>query len=790
MSDSASDPPLSSGFSLARRLRRTPGRRLPFDDRLRYGLLWLLFFWLLLVVLLPLFSVVKRAVFVELPVRIEEPTAAEIKEDNFRGQISIAGRSVMLISENRRPYLYIDNQAVSVLRERAEGPGIEVEISGERLRRVACKEVAATSTLRSRLQIAPLVVELSDSGRWLVDGRPLPAGDQVMLVERFIGLLNFFDYFGFVKLSQWRIIILLSGLGIGFTLLLRLLLYVPALRPPLSRQDFLLLAVVIILLAQLLAGWDYLEAHLQDSGLAQSVWNSLRVALTTTAFAVSLAFFYAYGIQRTCMRGKSFYRLAAMLPLFAPTMLYGLSLVYLFGNKGVVTTGFFEKLPQLGFNIGLYGFKGIVIAETAYTFPAAFMILLTALANTDARYYEAAQSLGAGSWRIFRTVTLPSIKYGLLSSVFVCFTLSFTDFGAPKVVGGQFNVLAVDIYKQVIGQQNFSMGATVSVILLLPTLLAFIADRLLQRRASAGVSSQSRLLEPKPRAWRDQSFFWGNALIAGFIVLMVFMAGLASLVRLWPYSFTNPVSGASLWTLKHYAFAGVGGGGYQAFFNSVRIAFLTAVFGTVITFVGAYLVDKGSGAVGLRRLNYLLSVIPLALPGLVIGIAYIFFFNCPGFALPLVSWRLPNPFVFLYGSAALIVICNIVHFYTVSFLTATTALRQLDREFEEVSAALAVPFYKTFYRVTLPVCLPAMLEIAAYYFISSMATVSAVIFLYTSDLPLASVAVVNMDDAGDTAAAAAMCMLIVITNIVLRGALEGVAGRLRRRTQAWRRRRA
>ena len=190
----------------------------------------------------------------------------------------------------------------------------------------------------------------------------------------------------------------------------------------------------------------------------------------------------------------------------------------------------------------------------------------------------------------------------------------------------------------------------------------------------------------------------------------------------------------------------------------------------------------------LRRIAYFLSIIPLALPGLVIGIAYIFFFNKTHFQLPLTGIEFSNPFNFLYGTMAILVICNIFHFYTVSFLTATTAIRQLDKEFESVAESMAVPFYKTFLRVTVPVCFPAILEIAVFYFVSSMATVSAVIFLYSSDTPLASVAVINMDDAGDTAPAAAMCMLIVFANVVVRSFAELVTRRFKRKTQGWRER--
>ena len=316
--------------------------------------------------------------------------------------------------------------------------------------------------------------------------------------------------------------------------------------------------------------------------------------------------------------------------------------------------------------------------------------------------------------------------------------------------------------------------------------MAFIADRIVQRRATAIVTARSVPYSPKTNNVRDTIFGTICTLIAIFILVMVFMAGVASLVKIWPYAFTNPERYPQLWTLSHYAFDDVGGGGYRAFWNSIEMAALTALCGTFITFTSAYLIDKTRGAVWLRRSAYFLSIVPLALPGLVIGIAYIFFFNKPHFNIPFTGFQLANPLHFLYGTMAILIICNIIHFYTVSFLTATTAIRQLDKEFESVAESMAVPFYKTFFRVTVPVCFPAILEIAVFYFVSSMATVSAVIFLYTSDNPLASVAVITMDDAGDTAPAAAMCMLIVLVNVVVRGVAELVSRRFKKKTQGWR----
>jgi iron(III) transport system permease protein len=513
--------------------------------------------------------------------------------------------------------------------------------------------------------------------------------------------------------------------------------------------------------------------YFNTPSLSRSLTNSLFVSVMTTVIAVVLGFLFAYALTRTCIPAKGFFKGLAMMPLFAPTLLNGIVLVYLFGRKGLITLGFFGALP--GIDIGVYGPVGIIMSEVLFTFPQAMLILSIALNLTDARLYEASDSLGAGKVRTFFCVTLPSVKYGFLSAVFVCFILAFTDFGAPKVVGGSYNILATDIYKQVIGQQNFVMGAVVSVVLLIPTVIAFIIDRIIQRKQVAMIAAKSVPLVPEPHKTRDGVYLTYCCLIAAAIIGFYSTALFASLVKVWPYQLE-----LGLW---HYHFKGTGGGGYAAFFNSIRMSFYSAVLGTGITFFSAYLIEKSHQMQTLRQAAYFLSILPLALPGLVIGLAYIFFFNATGWTL----WGVfvPNPFNFIYATMAILVASNIVHFYTVGFLTATTALKQLDAEFETVSESMGVPFYRTFMRVTVPVCLPAILEIGMYFFVNSMATVSAVIFLYSADIPLASVAVANMDDAGDIAPACAMSVLIVLTNIVVRFIYGILTRGIKRRSQAW-----
>ena len=517
---------------------------------------------------------------------------------------------------------------------------------------------------------------------------------------------------------------------------------------------------------------NYIE-YFSSPNLSGSIGNSVFVALFTTLVSVSTGFAFAYALTRTCLPGKGLFKGIAMMPLFAPTLLNGIALIYLFGRKGLITKGFFGALP--GIKLPLYGPVGIIISEVMYTFPQAMLILSIALSITDARLYEAARSLGAGPVRIFFTVTLPSIKYGLLSAVFVCFVLAFTDFGAPKVVGGNFNILATDIYKQVIGQQNFVMGAVVSVVLLIPTVIAFIVDRIIQGKQAAIIAAKSVPLVPVPNRLADSAALAFCGITVLLILSFYATALFASLVKVWPYDLTLG--------FRHYHFTGTGGGGYNAFFNSIRMSLYSAALGTVITFSSAYLIEKIRIMKPVRQAAYFLSILPLALPGLVIGLSYIFFFNAGGWTV--LGLAVPNPLNFLYATMGILVLSNIVHFYTVSFLSATTALKQLDIEFEQVSDSMGVPFYKTFFRTTVPVCLPAVLEIAIYYFVNSMATVSAVIFLYSADLPLASVAIANMDDAGDIAPACAMSVLVVATNILVRLIFSLITGKLKGRSQAW-----
>ncbi len=503
------------------------------------------------------------------------------------------------------------------------------------------------------------------------------------------------------------------------------------------------------------------KEYFHTPALMVAIWNSIGVSLTTMVISVTLAFMFAYGLSRTKMKLKGIYRYIVMIPLFIPTMVHGMSLIYLFGKMGIMT--------RLGIPVDMSGRTSIIIAEVIYTFPQAFMILSVALSQADNRMYEAASVMGANPIRTFFGVTLPSVKYGIISACTTAFTLCFTDFGAPQVVGGRFLVLSTSIYKQVVGQQNMVMGAVVGVILTIPAVVAFIIDRISQSKSGDdGISSKAVAYQIKKNKPKDIFYQIYCTLISLLILTMLGAVVMAALSKRWPYELSL--------TLEHFNFGTkLLGGGIASFFTSIKLSFLTAVFGTAIVFIIAYLIQKSSSMRGIRKVSHFLAMVPMALPGMVVGLAYIMFFNKPFFDIA--GFRFDNSFTVLYQTLTLMVIANIIHMFSVTYVTATTALKKLDKEYENVSDSMNIPFYRVFLHVTVPMSLPAILEIAVYYFVNSMVTVSAIVFLYTAQNRPAAMAILSMDDNGDYAAAAAMAVVILLCNIAVRVIYELVLKR-------------
>ena len=502
-------------------------------------------------------------------------------------------------------------------------------------------------------------------------------------------------------------------------------------------------------------------AYAQMPGVGQSLFNSLWLSALSSTLCVALAYGYAYGVMRTCMPLAKLFRAMALVPLLAPSLLMAISLIYLFGAQGL--------LKELLMGGTAYGPFGIIVGSVLWTFPHALMILCTTLASGDARLYEAAATLGAGRWRSFCQVTLPASRYGLMIAWIVVFVLVVTDFGVPKVIGGNTQMLATDIYKQVIGQQNLSMGAVVAMLLLVPAGLAFAAERHLRAKQAATMAVRAVPLQPQPYAPLDRALLAYCSLIALVLLAVLGTAMLASLVTFWPYNLSL--------SFKHYQFDMMDGGGWASYGNSLTMAAATAVIGALLSFVSAYLVAKPTGWVRARQWLHAVATLPMAVPGLALGLGYILFFN-----------HASNPLQFVYGSLGILVLCTVAHFFSVAHITQLTALQQLDAEYERVADSMGLPFWTLLWRVHLPVCLPAVMQVAGYFFVNAMTTVSAVVFLYSPETTLASVAVLAMDDAGDIAPAAAMATLIFATAAAGRLLIALLDAWLQRRTQHWRQR--
>ncbi|MEZ8645307.1 putative 2-aminoethylphosphonate ABC transporter permease subunit [Vibrio cyclitrophicus] len=508
-------------------------------------------------------------------------------------------------------------------------------------------------------------------------------------------------------------------------------------------------------------GLQNFATYFASQSLWQSVGNTFTLGLLVTVVVGVLAFGYAYALTRSCMPFKGLFQVLGSAPILAPSLLPAISLIFLFGNQGIAK-------EVLGGN-SVYGLIGISLGLIFWTFPHALMILTTSLRTSDARLYEAARALNTSSLKTFFMVTLPTAKYGLISTLIVVFTLVVCDFGVPKVIGGSYNVLSTDIFKQVVGQQNFSMGAVTSILLLLPALLAFSVDRWVQKKQKSLFDTRSVAYQPEPSSLRDGLCFLYCTIISAAVVIVLGMAIYGSMVTFWPWNKTL--------TLNNYNFAEMSTYGWTPFFNSLTLGAWTAIIGTVLIFLGAYCIEKGRAFGPVRQAMQMLSVVPMAVPGMVLGLGYIFYFN-----------DLSNPLNFLYGTMAFLVINTVVHYYTVGHMTALTALKQLPDEIEATAASVNLPQYKLFFKVTVPVCLPAILDIATYLFINALTTTSAVVFLYSTDTIPASVSVLNMDDAGQTGAAAAMAVMIMISAASAKLIHMLINKLFEKRTQAWRKR--
>jgi len=510
-------------------------------------------------------------------------------------------------------------------------------------------------------------------------------------------------------------------------------------------------------------------AYFTNPRMFRSLTNSLYVSLITTLITTVLAFFFAYGLTRTTIPGKNLFYTVSTFPLIAPSIIQGLALILLFGRNGLIT----RHLIHTDWNI--YGATGIIVAECLYCFPNALFILYTTLSAVDTRLDEAAQSLGASALKTFYKVTLPSTKYGIASAAALVFNLTITDFGVPVVIGGNYSVLATEIYQQVIGMQRFDLGATISVILLIPSMGAFLLNYYLTKKSYALISGQARpFLQPsRPfKKWLFTLYCW----VPTLFILIVFVTVFAgSVVKTWPYDFSL--------TLKHFDFPSLGGNAplwtnfwasvlegewksliaykYAPIWNSLWVSILVAIGGASLTLLAGYIVEKkrpkGEGIL------YALSVLPAAIPGTVMGLGYILAFN--------------KPYFLIYGTFWIIIINIIICNFTLGTLSSIANLKQIDRSIEEAAVSLGANPIATFTRVVFPLTKTAFFSNVTFFFMRAMTTISAVIFLVSAKVKLAAIEIIFLDIDGRTASANAMCTIIIILVVAMLFGMRLITGK-------------
>jgi iron(III) transport system permease protein len=510
-------------------------------------------------------------------------------------------------------------------------------------------------------------------------------------------------------------------------------------------------------------------SYFTNPRMFRSLTNSLIVSSVTTIITTILAFFFAYGLTRTTIRGKNIFYTISTLPLIAPSIIQGLALILLFGKNGLITRYLFHT------DWNIYGATGIIVAECLYCFPNALFILYTTLSAVDTRLDEAAESLGASPLKTFYKVTLPSAKYGIASAAALVFNLTITDFGVPVVIGGNYSVLATEIYQQVIGMQRFNLGATISVILLIPSVAAFLLNYYLTKKSYALISGQARpFLQPSRtfKKWAFTIYCWVPCI---FILIVFATVFLGSFVKVWPYDFSL--------TFKHYNFPSLGGiaplwtkfwasilkGEWQAIiaykyapiWNSLWVSILVAIGGASLTLLTGYVVEKKKPKG--EQILYTLSVLPAAIPGIVMGLGYILAFN--------------KPYFFIYGTFWIVIINIIICNFTLGVLSSIANLKQIDKSIEEAAVSLGADPITTFTRVVFPLTKTAFFSNMTFFFMRSMTTISAVIFLVSAKVKLAAIEIVFLDIDGRTASANAMCTIIILIVVGMLVAMRLITGK-------------
>ncbi len=472
----------------------------------------------------------------------------------------------------------------------------------------------------------------------------------------------------------------------------------------------------------------------------QPLYNSIVLGICVALLGTIVGFACAYAVTKTDMRFKRFLQATTLLPIISPPFVIALSAILLFGRNGIITRKLL--LDRLGIDLyaagfDIYGLTGLVVVETLAYFPTAYLVLVGALSSIEPALEEAASNLGASRWKVFRTVTVPLALPGIASAMLLLFIESMADFGNPLILAGRFNVLSVQAYLQITGNDNLPGGATLAMALLLPSLAVyFLQHYLLRQRAFVAVTGRASGAGMQTTDKRIHypliAICWGAV---GCVFLFYGLVLVGSFTRLWGVDYSL--------TLNNYAEAFRLGADY--IWDSLLLAAIATPLTGLLGMVVAYIV-KRKQFVG-RRLTDITSMLSFAVPGTVVGIGYILAFNQP----PLM----------LRGTAAIIVVLFIFRNMPVGIRAAAASLDQIDSSLEEASTNLGAGSLTTFRRILLPLIAPAFFAGLAYSFVRCMTAISAVIFVVSGQWNLITVAILGFVENSDFSQAAALSIILI-----------------------------
>lgn len=504
---------------------------------------------------------------------------------------------------------------------------------------------------------------------------------------------------------------------------------------------------VIVLFQQSLAGESGLSlAHysemLTQRGFGLAVRHSLEVSVVSAVVATLLAFLLAYTVHYTNAPGKykKFIRLAAQLPMLLPTITYGFAIIYSFGKQGLLTRLFGRQL------FDIYGFNGLVIGYVIYTLPVSFMLLSNTMEYIDKKFMVVSRVMGDSPMKTFQQTIIRPLLGTFATSFVQCFFFCFTDYGIPESVGGEYEVVATVLYNEMLGSiPNFNNGAVVAVIMLIPSIVSILLLKFLERYNIRYTKISA--IELKKNKARDTLCSVGSAVILLCVFSVFAVIFIMPFIQEWPYQV--------VFTLDHFRDVFNDNTLIAVYKNSLFVAFMTAIFGTLLAY-GCALASARSNLKGsTKQVIESTALITNTIPGMVIGIAYMLVFS---------GTSLQNTFL-------LIIICNMIHYFSTPYLMIKNALLKLNTSWEATAKLLGDSWRKTLVRIITPNMSSTLLEVFGYYFVNAMVTVSAVIFIAGARTMVITTKIKELQYFMKFNEIFVLSILILLTNLCMKGVL-------------------